>query len=85
MFRLVGDAPRSAKLLPPRSLRAEAREVVHTLPSAQPSMGFHTTVVSFTTDIPSFAGAWAAFSSARENPPRAHRRGALPKKQLLER
>ena len=60
MFRLVGDAaPIRRAVNAAVASRAEAHEVVHT-PALrlEPFDGFRTTVVSFTTDIPSFAGAW---------------------------
>jgi acetylornithine deacetylase len=60
MFRLGGDAaPIREAVAAAVAGRAEAREVVHTHAlRLEPFDGFRTTVVSFTTDIPSFAGAW---------------------------
>src|SRR5204863_8272278 len=60
MFRTVGDP---AKLREAISVavagRAEAREVLHT-PAVELSKfdGLPTTIVAFTTDIPTFDGAW---------------------------
>jgi len=60
MFRTVGDpaAVRQAVASAMRG-RAEAREVLHT-PAIRLNKfdGLPTTVVAFTTDIPSFHGAW---------------------------
>jgi acetylornithine deacetylase len=60
MFRTVGDpaALREAVKAVAAS-RVEAREVLHT-PALRltPFDGLPTTVVAFTTDIPSFEGAW---------------------------
>ena len=88
MFRLVGDAaPIREAVTAAVAGRAEAREVVHT-PALrlEPFDGFRTTVVSFTTDIPSFAGAWGRpFLIGPGSIHLAHTAGEhIPKKQLLE-
>lgn len=60
MFRTVGD-PSALREAVARAVagRAEAREVLHT-PAIRLNKfeGLPTTVVSFTTDIPTFDGAW---------------------------
>jgi acetylornithine deacetylase len=60
MFRTVGEpcALRQAVAVATAG-RAEAREVLHT-PAIRlkPLEGLATTVVAFTTDIPTFDGAW---------------------------
>lgn len=60
MFRTVGD-PASIRdaVAAAAAGRAEARQVLHT-PALQltPFDGLPTTVVAFTTDIPTFDGAW---------------------------
>jgi acetylornithine deacetylase len=60
LFRLVGDAaPIRAAVTAAVAGRAEAREVVHSPALRLEAFdAFRTTVVSFTTDIPSFAGTW---------------------------
>jgi acetylornithine deacetylase len=88
MFRLVGDAaPIREAIAAAVAGRAEAREVVHT-PALrlEPFDGFRTTVVSFTTDIPSFAGAWGRpFLIGPGSIHLAHTAEEhIPKKQLLE-
>jgi acetylornithine deacetylase len=60
MFRTVGDpAKLRAAVSGAAAGRAEAREVLHT-PAVQLSNfdGLPTTIVAFTTDIPTFGGAW---------------------------
>jgi acetylornithine deacetylase len=60
MFRTVGDpAPIRSAVLRAAARRAEAREVLHT-PAVQLNSfeGLPTTIVAFTTDIPTFQGAW---------------------------
>jgi acetylornithine deacetylase len=60
MFRTVGDAARIREGVSAAVAgRAEAREVLHT-PAVQLSKfdGLPTTIVAFTTDIPTFDGAW---------------------------
>jgi len=88
MFRLVGDAaPIRQGVTAAVAGRAEAREVMHT-PALrlEPFYGFRTTVVSFTTDIPSFAGAWGRpFLIGPGSIHLAHTAEEhVPKKQLLE-
>ena len=60
MFRTVGDAAKIREAVSSAVAgRAEAREVLHT-PAVQLSKfdGLPTTIVAFTTDIPTFGGAW---------------------------
>ena len=60
MFRTVGDPAEIRKaVLAAAGNRVEAREVLHT-PAAQLAKfdGLPTTIVAFTTDIPTFEGAW---------------------------
>jgi acetylornithine deacetylase len=60
MFRTVGDPSTLRRAVASVSAgRAEAREVLHT-PAIHLSEfdGLPTTVVAFTTDIPTFNGAW---------------------------
>jgi acetylornithine deacetylase len=60
MFRTVGDPAEIRKaILAAAGNRVEAREVLHT-PAVQLAKfdGFPTTIVAFTTDIPTFEGAW---------------------------
>ena len=60
MFRTVGDAAKIREAVSSAVAgRAEAREVLHT-PAVQMSKfdGLPTTIVAFTTDIPTFDGAW---------------------------
>jgi len=59
MFRLVGDAEPIRDAVNEAMGRVEAREVLH-MPAIrlEPFAGLPTTVVSFGTDIPSFAGTW---------------------------
>jgi len=60
MFRTVGDpTPIRNAVLAAVAGRVEAREVLHT-PAIQLSSfeGLPTTIVAFTTDIPTFNGAW---------------------------
>jgi acetylornithine deacetylase len=60
MFRTVGDPAEIRKaVLAAAGNRVEAREVLHT-PAVQLAKfdGFPTTIVAFTTDIPTFEGAW---------------------------
>ncbi len=60
MFRTVGDpADIRAAVSTATAGRAEAREVLHT-PAVQLAKfdGLPTTIVAFTTDIPTFGGAW---------------------------
>jgi acetylornithine deacetylase len=88
MFRLVGDAAAIREAVTAAVAgRAEAREVVHT-PAVrlEPFDGFRTTVVSFTTDIPGFAGAWGRpFLIGPGSIRLAHTTDEhIPKKQLLE-
>jgi len=59
-FRVVGDpAPLRSAVLAAAGDRVETREVLFT-PAIHfdPMEGFATTIVAFTTDIPSFDGAW---------------------------
>jgi acetylornithine deacetylase len=60
MFRTVGDPAEIRKaVLAAAGNRVEAREVLHT-PAVQLAKfnGLPTTIVAFTTDIPTFDGAW---------------------------
>jgi acetylornithine deacetylase len=60
MFRTVGDPATLREAVSAAAAgRADAREVLHT-PAVQLSKfdGLPTTVVAFTTDIPTFAGVW---------------------------
>jgi len=60
MFRTVGDAAKIREAVSSAVAgRAEAREVLHT-PAVQLSKfdGLPSTIVAFTTDIPTFDGAW---------------------------
>ena len=60
MFRTVGDpAPIRSAVSRAVAGRVEAREVLHT-PAMQlhSFQGLPTTIVAFTTDIPTFEGAW---------------------------
>jgi acetylornithine deacetylase len=60
MFRTVGDPAKLREAVSAAAAgRAEAREVLHT-PAVQLSKfdGLPTTIVAFTTDIPTFAGVW---------------------------
>jgi acetylornithine deacetylase len=60
MFRTVGDPAKLREAVSAAAAgRADAREVLHT-PAVQLSKfdGLPTTVVAFTTDIPTFAGVW---------------------------
>ncbi len=60
MFRTVGDPAKLREAVSAATAgRAEAREVLHT-PAVQLSQfdGLPTTIVAFTTDIPTFDGAW---------------------------
>ncbi len=60
MFRTVGDPVKIREAVSAAVAgRAEAREVLHT-PAVQLSKfdGLPTTIVAFTTDIPTFDGAW---------------------------
>ncbi|HUC54680.1 MAG TPA: M20/M25/M40 family metallo-hydrolase [Candidatus Cybelea sp.] len=60
MFRTVGDPAKTReRVLAATAGRAEAREVFYT-PALQLAelAGLPTTVVAFTTDIPSFEGTW---------------------------
>jgi len=60
MFRTVGDpADIRTAVSTATAGRAEAREVLHT-PAVQLAKfdGLPTTIVAFTTDIPTFGGAW---------------------------
>jgi acetylornithine deacetylase len=60
MFRTVGDPADIREAVSNRTAgRAEAREVLHT-PAVQLAKfdGLPTTIVAFTTDIPTFHGAW---------------------------
>ncbi|MBZ5539542.1 MAG: M20/M25/M40 family metallo-hydrolase [Acidobacteriia bacterium] len=60
MFRLVGDpAELRTAVSAAAANRAEAREVLYTPALRLAALeGLPTTVVAFTTDIPTFAGAW---------------------------
>jgi acetylornithine deacetylase len=88
LFRLVGDAePIRAAVTAAVAGRAEAREVVHSPALRLEAFDtFRTTVVSFTTDIPSFAGAWGRpFLIGPGSIQLAHTaEERVPKKQLLE-
>ena len=60
MFRTIGDPAKTRKAVSAAAAgRAEAREVFYT-PAVQLAKvdGLPTTVVAFTTDIPSFEGTW---------------------------
>jgi len=60
MFRTVGDPTKTREAVSAAVAgRAEAREVLHT-PAVQLAKfdGLPTTIVAFTTDIPTFEGAW---------------------------
>jgi acetylornithine deacetylase len=60
MFRTVGDPGGTREAVSKATAdRAEAREVLHT-PAVQLAKfeGLPTTIVAFTTDIPTFHGAW---------------------------
>src|SRR5229473_979927 len=60
MFRTVGDPTRTRKAVSAATAgRAEAREVLHT-PAVELAKfdGLPTTIVAFTTDIPTFGGVW---------------------------
>jgi acetylornithine deacetylase len=60
MFRTVGDPAKLRETVSAAAAgRAEAREVLHT-PTVQLSKfdGLPTTIVAFTTDIPTFGGVW---------------------------
>jgi acetylornithine deacetylase len=60
MFRTVGDPAQIRRaVLAAAGNRVEAREVLHT-PAVQLAKfdGLPTTIVAFTTDIPTFEGAW---------------------------
>jgi acetylornithine deacetylase len=60
MFRTVGDPTMTREAVGAAAAgRAEAREVLHT-PAVQLAKfdGLPTTIVAFTTDIPTFDGAW---------------------------
>jgi acetylornithine deacetylase len=60
MFRTVGNPSEIRKAVSAATAgRAEAREVLHT-PAVQLAKfdGLPTTIVAFTTDIPTFGGAW---------------------------
>jgi acetylornithine deacetylase len=60
MFRTVGDPSEIRRaVLAAAGNRVEAREVLHT-PAVQLARfdGLPTTIVAFTTDIPTFEGAW---------------------------
>jgi acetylornithine deacetylase len=60
MFRTVGDPAEIRRaVLAAAGYRVEAREVLHT-PAVQLAKfdGMPTTIVAFTTDIPTFEGAW---------------------------
>jgi acetylornithine deacetylase len=88
LFRLVGDAaPIRAAVAAAVASRAEAREVVHSPALRLEAFDtFRTTVVSFTTDIPSFAGTWGkSFLIGPGSIHLAHTAEEhVPKKQLLE-
>ena len=88
LFRLVGDAaPIRAAVTAAVAGRAEAREVVHSPALRLEAFDtFRTTVVSFTTDIPSFAGTWGRpFLIGPGSIHLAHSAEEhVPKKQLLE-
>jgi acetylornithine deacetylase len=60
MFRTVGDPAETRRaVLAAVAGRAEAREVLHTPALRLTGFdGLPTTVVAFTTDIPTFGGAW---------------------------
>ncbi|MGB7280752.1 MAG: M20/M25/M40 family metallo-hydrolase [Candidatus Acidiferrum sp.] len=60
MFRTVGDPAETRQaVLAAAAGRAEAREVLHTPALRLPGFdGLPTTVVAFTTDIPTYNGAW---------------------------
>jgi acetylornithine deacetylase len=88
MFRTVGDpAETRAAVHAALAGRAEAREVLHT-PALRLAAfdGLPTTVVAFTTDIPTFAGAWGQpFSIGPGSIHLAHTsEERIPKKQLTD-
>ena len=88
MFRLVGSAePIAAAVEQAVAGRAEAQQKVNT--PAQRLEGFPglgTTVVSFTTDIPSFAGTWGkAFLIGPGSIHVAHTgKERIPKRELMD-
>ena len=87
-FRLVddGDSTRRAVAEARRRGQAEAKEVL-CIPAVHMGSiaGLETTVVSYTTDIPAFNGAWGTAVSvrARQHPRRAHRRRAHSKARIV--
>jgi acetylornithine deacetylase len=88
MFRTVGDpAEIRASVRAAVEGRAEAREVLHT-PAVRltPFDGLPSTVVAFTTDIPTFNGAWGQpFLIGPGSIHLAHTaEERIPKKQLSE-
>ncbi len=88
MFRLVGSAlPIQDALGTAIAGRAEAREMFRT-PAVrlEPFLGIPTTVVSFTTDIPSFAGSWGRpFLIGPGSIHMAHTaEERIPKKELMD-
>jgi len=88
MFRTVGDpAETRAAVHAALAGRAEAREVLHT-PALRLAAfdGLPTTVVAFTTDIPTFAGAWGQpFLIGPGSIHMAHTsEERIPKKQLTD-
>jgi acetylornithine deacetylase len=88
MFRLVGDAaPLRDAVTKAVAGRAEAREVFTTPAQRLESFpGLPTTVVSFTTDIPGFAGTWGKpFLIGPGSVHLAHTaEERIPKKELLD-
>ncbi|MGC0773087.1 MAG: M20/M25/M40 family metallo-hydrolase [Candidatus Acidiferrum sp.] len=88
MFRTVGDPAEIRQAVLAAAMgRAEAREVLHT--PALRLVGFDglpTTVVAFTTDIPTFAGVWGQpFLIGPGSIHLAHTaEERIPKKQLSE-
>ncbi len=88
MFRLVGSSdPVRTAMQQAVAARAEVREVLDTpAQQLQSFPGLPTTVVAFTTDIPSFAGSWGQpFLIGPGSIHVAHTaEERIPKKELLE-
>ena len=87
-FRVVGDpAPVHAAVLRATGDKVEARQVLYT-PAIHFDVleGFETSIVAFTTDIPSFDGAWGQpFLLGPGNIHLAHTsEERIPKRELIE-